>query len=173
MTTPKISKSRGRFFTAGLALATALVLLARPVWGQEVNSLVALVTAEVTDLDVLDHDTGEIQLEWGITSEDGRIEELRVGYCIRARVSSDYSWSESCGDEADATEDEVLVGKPYYCRPYGVEFGTQGQVRIKYLAGHDAETGNVYDYSPWSSTYTTTVRWYCSLSANSELKRIR
>ena len=111
------------------------------------------VSPSVTGLSVLNFNTGNIQLTWGIGDEDSSIEEHRSGYCIRARPEEAYDWTESCAD-GTATTASVTVGKPYHCRSQGVDYDTQGQVKIKYWN----------KYSPWSDVYEVTVKWFCSLS---------
>lgn len=173
ITNPKGNAASRRFLAAGLAVATAAVLLAMPSvgWAWTDNEDVRV---KVTDLDVLDHDTGEIELEWEITAESETAALYRSGYCLRARSDDDEAWSEeSCSDGAATTNATITVGKPNYCRSRGVDQNTQGEVRIKYsgFPSGPFQTHNAVLYSPWSSTYSETVTWRCSNSPGNEIRR--
>ena len=155
----------------GFLLAAAVLLSGSigGITGDRQTHLVDDVEVEVTDLSVNDGTTGEIELTWNIKTEDDALADHRHGYCIRGRLDSTYAWTlASCRNGADTTSATVALGKPTHCRPYGVDYASQGQIAINYYG----DIGWPYA-SSWSDIYTKTVTYYCDLSSPGEIHRDR
>ena len=177
----------GRFSAAALVLACAAALLAgtgsaRAGEASQAAEVGTHYSVSVSGLELLDQETGEIELAWSVASR-ARDDEVPqsvgitaslTGYCIRARASGSEEWTESCGEGSSVTDATVTVGKPY-CHPDGVDYTLQGQARVRYQLLPTLVlrflAGGIDHLSEWSDVYKTSVTWRCVRSVYNELKR--